>query len=312
MTDLVTGAAGFIGSHLSARLLEQGRDVVGVDCFTDYYDPARKRANIAPLLDRPGFRLVELDLAADALEDVVRGVERVFHLAAQPGVRGSWGAGFATYIRQNIAATQRLLEALRGTGARIFYASSSSVYGEAEGARTSEETLPRPVSPYGVTKLTGEQLVLAYVRAAGFDARAVRYFTVYGPRQRPDMAFSRFIDAGRRDVPVDVYGDGNQTRDFTFVADAVEATILAGTVDDPGERVFNVGGGSTTSVNEVLEHLGSILGRPLEVRRLPEQPGDVRHTGADLERTRRVLGWTPRVAIQDGLAAQVDATVRAS
>ena len=307
MTDLVTGAAGFIGSHLSARLLEVGREVVGVDCFTDYYDPARKRTNVASLLAHSRFRLIETDLAIDPLEQVVAGAERVFHLAAQPGVRGSWGAGFATYVRQNVTATQRLLEALRGTDARIVYASSSSVYGEAEGARTSEETLPRPVSPYGVTKLTGEQLVLAYVRAAGFDARAVRYFTVYGPRQRPDMAFARFIEAARRGDPVDVYGDGNQTRDFTFVADAVEATILAGSVDDPGQRVFNVGGGSTTSVRGVIEMLGEILGHGLETRRLPEQPGDVRHTGADLERTRRELGWQPRIAIRDGLAAQVDA-----
>jgi UDP-glucuronate 4-epimerase len=308
VTDLITGAAGFIGSHLAARLLDDGREVVGVDCFTDYYDPARKRRNVAPLQDRPGFRLVEADLATDDLAGVVNGVERVYHLAAQPGVRGSWGDGFATYIRQNIAATQRLLEALRGTGSRVVYASSSSIYGEAEGAKTTEDTLPRPVSPYGVTKLSGEQLVMAYVRAAGLDARAVRYFTVYGPRQRPDMAFSRFIAAAQRGDPVDVYGDGNQTRDFTFVADAVEATMLAGTVDDPAERIFNVGGGSTTSVREVLELLGTILGRPVEVRRQPEQPGDVRHTGADLERTRRVLGWRPRVAIADGLAAQVDAT----
>jgi UDP-glucose 4-epimerase len=311
VTYVVTGAAGFIGSHLSERLLADGRDVIGVDCFTDYYDPARKRGNVERILDHPRFRLVEADLAVDPLDDLVAGASRVYHLAAQPGVRGSWGAGFAAYIRQNITATQRLLEALRGSDARVVYASSSSVYGEAEGARTSEDTLPRPVSPYGVTKLSGEQLVMAYVRAAGLDARAVRYFTVYGPRQRPDMAFSRFINAARLGQPVEVYGDGGQTRDFTFVSDAVEATMLAGTVDDPRDRIFNVGGGSTTSVREVLDLLRGIVGRSVAVRELAAQPGDVRHTGADLSRTRRVLGWQPQVTLRDGLRAQVDAAVAA-
>ncbi len=307
MTDVVTGVAGFIGSHLATRLLAEGRDVVGVDCFTDYYDPARKRANVGPLLGHANFRLAEVDLAVDTIDEIVAGASCVYHLAAQPGVRGSWGAGFGAYIRQNIGATQTLLEAMRGTGARIVYASSSSIYGEAEREKTTEDTLPRPISPYGVTKMSAEHLVLAYHRSAGLDARAVRYFTVYGPRQRPDMAFSKFIAAARRGDAVDVYGDGTQTRDFTFVADAVDATMRAGSVDDPGERVFNVGGGSKTSVREVLDMLGEMLGGPVAVRSLPPQPGDVHHTGADLERTRRVLGWNPSVAIRDGLQAQVDA-----
>ena len=307
MTDIVTGVAGFIGSHLATRLLAEGHDVVGVDCFTDYYDPAVKRANIAGLLDHPRFRLAEHDLATEPLDDLVTGAACVFHLAAQPGVRGSWGDGFATYVRQNVIATQRLLEAMGGAGTRLVYASSSSIYGEAEQAQTAEDCLPRPVSPYGVTKLSAEQLVMAYHRTGGVDARCVRYFTVYGPRQRPDMAFSRFIRAARRDEPVDVYGDGSQTRDFTFVSDAVDATLRAGLVDDPGEAIFNVGGGSTISVRAVLDLLGEILGRPVAVRTLPPQAGDVRHTGADLDRARRVLGWQPTVALADGLRAQVDA-----
>ena len=288
MTDVVTGVAGFIGSHLASRLLAEGHDVVGIDCFTDYYDPGRKRANVAPLLGHPRFRLAELDLALDPLEEVVSGAACVYHLAAQPGVRGSWGSGFATYVRQNILATQRLLEAVGGEGRRLVYASSSSIYGEAEQALTAEDCLPRPVSPYGVTKLSAEQLVLAYDRTMGLDARCVRYFTVYGPRQRPDMAFSRFIRAARLGEPVEVYGDGSQTRDFTFVTDAVDATVRAGTVDDAGERVFNVGGGSTTSVREVLDILGELLratGRdpqpPAAVRRCPAHRSRPRSCPAD-------------------------------
>jgi UDP-glucuronate 4-epimerase len=307
MSDVVTGVAGFIGSRLAARLLADGNEVIGIDCFTDYYDPARKRANVATLLDQPGFRLVELDLAEADVGDLVAGAACVFHLAAQPGVRGSWGPGFGPYVRNNIVATQRLLEAMRGSGARIAFASSSSIYGEAEGALTAEDTTPRPVSPYGVTKLSSEQLVMAYRRAAGLDARCVRYFTVYGPGQRPDMAFSRFIAAARRGEAVDLYGDGEQTRDFTFVADAVDATIRAGRVDDPGEAIFNVGGGSNASVRDVLSILGGILGQTVKVRKLPPQPGDVRHTGADLTRARRVLDWRPTVSLEDGLRAQVEA-----
>jgi len=307
VTDVVTGVAGFIGSHLATRLLAEGRDVVGIDCFTDYYDPARKRTNVASLIEHPRFRLAEVDLALDPLDELVSGAACVYHLAGQPGVRGSWGTGFATYVRQNIIATQRLLESLRDRGGRLVYASSSSIYGEAEQARTAEDCLPRPVSPYGVTKLSAEQLVLAYDQTMGIDARCVRYFTVYGPRQRPDMAFSRFIRAARRGEPVEVYGDGNQTRALTRGADAVDATIRAGMVDDADERVFNVGGGSTTSVREVLDILGDILGGPVTVRNQPPQSGDVRHTGADLGRARRVLGWNPTVSIREGLAAQVQA-----
>jgi nucleoside-diphosphate-sugar epimerase len=309
VTTVVTGVAGFIGSHLAARLVAEGEEVVGIDCFTDYYPPERKRANLVGLVGQPRFRLVELDLAVDPLADALAGAATVYHLAAQPGVRGSWGDGFAAYIRNNIAATQRLLEALRDSGVRIVYASSSSIYGEAEQAQTPEDRVPRPVSPYGVTKMTAEHLVMAYGRAAGLDARSVRYFTVYGPRQRPDMAFSKFIRAVRRGDPVDVYGDGEQTRDFTFVADAVDATLRAGRVDDPGEAIFNVGGGSTISVTAVLALLGDIVGRPVTIRTMPPQAGDVRHTGADLSRARQVLDWRPTVTLEEGLRAQVAAAV---
>jgi nucleoside-diphosphate-sugar epimerase len=308
VTDVVTGVAGFIGSHLAGRLLADGHDVVGIDCFTDYYDPATKRANVATLIPHPRFRLAELDLAEDDVRDQVAGASCVYHLAAQPGVRGSWGPGFAPYVRNNIVATQRLLETIRGTDTRLVFASSSSVYGEAEAGLTGEDRALRPVSPYGVTKLCSEQLVMAYRRAVGVDARCVRYFTVYGPRQRPDMAFSRFIEAASRGEAVDVYGDGEQTRDFTFVADAVDATIKAGQVSDAGDAIFNVGGGSNASVRRILSILEGLLGRQVEVRTLPPQPGDVRHTGADLSRAREVLGWRPAVSLEDGLRAQVEAS----
>ena len=310
MTVLVTGAAGFIGSHLVERLLAEGHDVVGLDCLTDYYATSRKRANLAPLQANPRFRFEHVDLAVADLRPLVAGAEQVFHLAGQPGVRASWGEAFGGYVRNNITATQRLLEALAGSRARLVFASSSSIYGDAERHPTPEDAVPQPISPYGVTKLCSEQLVMAYRRSAGLDARCVRYFTVYGPRQRPDMAFSKFIAAALRGDAIEVYGDGSQVRDFTFVADAVEATVRAAAVEDPGEAIFNVGGGSQVTVRHVLEVLGEILGSPLSVRTGPPQPGDVRATGADLRRAARLLGWQPTVALADGLRAQVDAARR--
>jgi nucleoside-diphosphate-sugar epimerase len=231
----------------------------------------------------------------------------VYHLAAQAGVRASWGDSFAPYVRHNITGTQRLLEQLRGSPARLVFASSSSVYGDADRYPTPEDVVPRPVSPYGVTKLCSEQLVMAYRRSAGIDARCLRYFTVYGPRQRPDMAFSRFIAAAREGHPIEVYGDGSQVRDFTFVSDAVEATIRAGAVDEPAAAIFNVGGGSRVTLRGVIGLLGEILGAPVAVRNLPAQAGDVRETGADLARAGAVLGWRPTVSLEEGLRAQVRA-----
>jgi nucleoside-diphosphate-sugar epimerase len=308
---VVTGVAGFIGSHLATRLLAQAEDVIGLDCMTDYYDISLKRANLDGLLGHPRFRFEDLDLAQDELPAHLGDATCVYHLAAQPGVRKSWGGAFGTYVRNNIIATQRLLEAMRESGARMVFASSSSVYGDAERYPTPEDSTPQPISPYGVTKLCSEQLVMAYRRSAGLDARCVRYFTVYGPRQRPDMAFARFIAAARTGDAVEVYGDGQQVRDFTFVGDAVAATIQAGTVTDPGEAIFNVGGGSRVTVREVLANLAEILGRRIDIRELPAQPGDVRETGADLRRAAAILGWRPEVSLDEGLRAQVAATISA-
>jgi UDP-glucuronate 4-epimerase len=307
MSVVITGVAGFIGSHLATRVLAEDEDVIGLDCMTDYYDVSLKRANLDGLLGHPRFRFERLDLAQDELPTHLRAASCVYHLAAQPGVRKSWGGEFATYVRNNIVATQRLLEAMRESRARIVFASSSSVYGDAERYPTPEDATPQPISPYGVTKLCSEQLVMAYRRSAGVDARCVRYFTVYGPRQRPDMAFSRFIAAARRGDAVEVFGDGEQVRDFTYVADAVEATIRAGSVADPGEGIFNVGGGSRVTVRSVLATLGEILDRPVEIRELPAQPGDVRETGADLRRAASTLDWSPTVSLDEGLRAQVAA-----
>lgn len=307
MSVVVTGVAGFIGSHLAARLVEGTEDVVGIDCFSDYYAPSLKEANLRPLLSHPRFRFERMDLAQDELQTIIAGASCVYHLAGQPGVRDSWGAAFGSYVRNNIIATQRLLEAMRGSGARLVYASSSSVYGDTERSPTPEDTTPQPISPYGVTKLCAEQLVMAYRRSADLDARCVRYFTVYGPRQRPDMAFSRFIGAATRGDAVEVYGDGEQVRDFTYVADAVEATILAGLVADPGKAIFNVGGGSTVTVRGVLAMLGEILGTTIAVRELEAQPGDVRETSADLGRASSTLDWHPTVSLEKGLRAQVSA-----
>jgi len=301
---LVTGAAGFIGSHLCEALVARGFDVTGVDCFTDYYDPALKRRNVAGLLAGPRFRLLELDLSSADLEALPAAPRYVFHQAAQPGVRASWGAEFADYARHNVLATQRLLERYKGTNAeRVVVASSSSVYGDAEKMPTGEGDLPRPFSPYGVTKLAAEHLALLYARNFAMPAVALRYFTVYGPRQRPDMGFNRFVAALLRDKPIGVYGDGEQTRDFTYIADAVEANLAAAERGVPG-RAYNVGGGSRVSVNHVLETLGRIAGKAPEVTHGAPQPGDPRDTGADIARARADLGWSPQVRLEDGLARQ--------
>ncbi len=301
MRVLVTGCAGFIGSHLCRRLLADGHEVVGVDCFTPYYPRAIKEANVADLLPDPNFTLLELDLATADLRPLLDGVEIVYHQAAQAGVRASWGTQFESYIRHNVLATQRLLEAAKASRLRKFvYASSSSIYGDAECYPTSEDVVPRPVSPYGVTKLAAEQLTYLYWKNYGVPTIALRYFTVYGPGQRPDMAFHKFILAALQGRPIQVYGDGNQTRDFTFVEDAVEANISAGQCEASGVAL-NVGGGSRVTVNEVLQMLGEILQMELVVEHLPPQKGDVRHTSADITLASRLLGYEPKVDIKTGL-----------
>jgi UDP-glucose 4-epimerase len=306
MNALVTGCAGFIGSHVAEALLDRGVTVTGLDCFTDYYPRPIKEANIAALRARQGFRLVEARLERADLAPLLDGVTHVFHLAAQAGVRKSWGRDFRTYTVDNVDATQALLEAVKGRPIhRLVYASSSSVYGDSVPIPMREDALPRPISPYGVTKLAAEQLCALYHGTYGAPAVSLRYFTVYGPRQRPDMAFHRFLRAARRGEPITVYGDGEQTRDFTFVGDAVAATLAAGDRGAPG-AVYNIGGGSRVSISSVLGLVERVTGRTLDVRREPPQKGDMRDTYADSSRARADLGFTPSTPLEEGLAAEYE------
>ncbi len=305
MRALVTGAAGFIGSHLSKRLCAAGHEVIGLDSFTDYYDVSLKRANAQEVV-RAGVQLVEGDLNRVDLAHLLDGVEVVFHQAGQPGVRSSWGSEFSTYTHCNVDATQRLLEACRGlpTLRRLVYASSSSVYGNAERFPTRETDRPQPLSPYGVTKLAAEHLCSLYAASFGLPTVSLRYFTVYGPGQRPDMAFTRFAKAAARGDEIQVYGTGEQVRDFTYVDDVVEANVLAASREIPPGTVLNVAGGSHTSVNEVLSTFEQLAGRKLLVKRIAPVAGDVIRTGGDTEAIRSTLDWVPRVSLQDGIGRQ--------
>jgi nucleoside-diphosphate-sugar epimerase len=304
MKALVTGAAGFIGSHLSGALLDRGADVIGIDCFTDYYPRRIKEANLAEVQRRNGFSFVEARIQDADLPALLDGVTHVYHLAAQAGVRKSWGRDFQIYTTNNVEATQQLLEACVGRPIhRFVYASSSSLYGDNVSIPMREDALPQPVSPYGVTKLAAEQLGYLYHVNHGVPATAVRYFTVYGPRQRPDMAFHRFIRASLEGTPITLYGDGEQTRDFTFVADAVAATMAAGDRGVPG-RAYNIGGGSRVSMNQVIDIIGRVAGHPLEVRREPVQKGDMRDTYADTTLARADLGFAPSVTLEQGIEAE--------
>ena len=304
MKALVTGAAGFIGSHLSAALLDSGTTVAGIDCFTDYYPRALKEANLAALKGRPGFSFTEAALQDVDLKALLTGVTHVFHLAGQAGVRKSWGDDFDVYIRDNIQATQRLLEAVaRMPIQKYVYSSSSSVYGNNVPLPMREDTYLQPLSPYGVTKLAGEHLGNLYFANHGVQTVSLRYFTVYGPRQRPDMAFQRFLTAARDGTPITVYGDGEQTRDFTFVSDIVAANIAAAAQGRPGS-VYNIGGGSRVMLNHVLELVRAVTGKTVAVQREPEQKGDMRHTYADTSAARRDLDFKPRVTLENGLDQQ--------
>ncbi len=304
MKVVVTGAAGFIGSHLSDRLIEAGHEVVGIDCFADYYGRALKEQNLEKARSHDNFRFEEVDLVDAELAQILDGAEVVYHLAGQPGVRPSWGPQFDRYVRDNVIATQRLLEALKSEPIRrLVFAGSSSVYGDAEMFPTKESALPRPVSPYGVTKLAAEHLTHLYTRNFGMPVVTVRYFTVYGPRQRPDMAFARFMRALAAGEDIEVYGDGEQTREFTYVSDAVEGTIKASTADVVGQ-IFNLGGGSRVTVNKVLATLQEISGIEVHRKTLPAAPGDPRHTGASINLARERLGWEPRVSLREGLDKQ--------
>lgn len=306
-TALVTGCAGFIGSHLTESLLADGCSVLGLDCFNDNYGRAQKLRNLDRAREWERFEFVPLDLAFGDLVDLVEDCEAIFHLAAEPGVRSSWDERFAKYVRNNIAGTQQLLDAAREfPDKRFVFASSSSVYGQALTFPTHEDVLPAPHSPYGVTKLAAEHLCRAYHENFGVDAVTLRYFSVYGPRQRPDMAFNIFCRAALNDEPITVFGDGNQTRDFTFVGDVVSATRLAADASDVDARIFNVGGGSHITLRTALELIEQFAGRKLEVRYGSREAGDVRDTLADVNRSREVLGFETGVAFQDGLLAEFE------
>ncbi len=306
MRALVTGVAGFIGSHLVERLAAEGHSVVGVDCLTSYYDREQKRANLGRLNGLPDCDVVEADLRTTELAPLLEGIDVVFHQAGQPGVRASWASGFTSYVEHNVLATQRLLEAVREHPvARFVFASSSSVYGNAAAYPTTEDDLPRPQSPYGVTKLAAEHLCGVYARTWDVPSVSLRYFTVYGPRQRPDMAMHKLIEAALSSEPFPMYGDGHQVRDFTFVDDVVAANIRAAVSAVPAGSVINVAGGSSITLLEVVETVGELVGRGVELERRPPQPGDVERTGGSTDRARDLLGWEPTVPFRAGLAEQV-------
>ena len=301
---LVTGAAGFIGSRLVETLLSTGYKVIGLDNFSNYYEPSLKRANIAASLGNPRFSMVDDDLATADLGSLLDGVDAVFHLAGQPGVRTSWGIGFSTYLRQNLLATQHLLEALAHRTIPMVMASTSSVYGENDGRPLTEDAPLRPISPYGMTKAAAEQLIDVYRRDRRVPVVCLRYFTVFGPRQRPDMAFQQFVDALENARPLNIFGSGNQTRDFTYVDDVVAATIAAVGAPSP---VYNVGGGTPASVNDAVALLQQLTGKQGEVIRTECARGDIYRSWADTSRLRNEVGWQPRTTLADGLSAQIAA-----
>ena len=306
MKALVTGAAGFIGSHLVEQLLSDGADVVGIDSFTDYYARELKNANLVGPRAHPRFRLLESQIQDADLDAVLADRTHVFHLAAQAGVRKSWGRDFAVYTACNVEATQILLEACsRAQLQRVVYASSSSVYGDDAVMPMHETHRPQPVSPYGVSKLAAEHLCYLYWVGHRVPTVSLRYFTVYGPRQRPDMAFNRFLRAIAAGQPIPLYGDGEQTRDFTFVRDAVAATIAAANQGDPGS-VYNIGGGARVTMNHVLRLMATCTGREPRIERLPVQLGDMRDTYADTRAARDTLGFDPTVSLASGIEAEYE------
>jgi nucleoside-diphosphate-sugar epimerase len=304
MKTLVTGVAGFIGSHLAEKLLAEGREVVGVDSFLDNYPRSFKDKNLAAFSGHTNFQFVGADLLRLDLKDLLRDVSHVFHLAGQPGVRSSWGGEFNRYTDNNIMATQLLLEAAKERPlAKFVYASTSSVYGDTDDLPMREDGGTRPVSPYGASKLAAEHLCHLYWRAFAVPTVALRFFTVYGPRQRPDMFFHIFMRALRRGEEVPIYDDGEQTRDFTFCADIVDGVLAAGRYPGQGE-VFNLGGGSEVSLLHAIALAEVIAGRKGRLRRFDRQKGDVRHTSARLDWAREKLGYAPKVGLEEGLTEQ--------
>jgi nucleoside-diphosphate-sugar epimerase len=312
-TVLVTGAAGFIGSHLTERLVQENYSVIGLDAFTDYYARNVKENNLRDVCNDPRFTFVEADLRTADLRDLLTryNVKIVFHEAGQAGVRPSWGKDFQPYVERNILATQALLEAIvslpdRSQIQKFVFASSSSVYGDAEKLPTSEDDLPRPISPYGVTKLAAEHLCFLYAKQYGLPVVALRYFSVYGPRQRPDMGMNIFIDSILRGKPIRIFGDGEQTREMTFVSDIVQANLLALNAPNDAPRVYNIGGGSRSTINGILETLGEIAQTQLRLEYQARAPGDHRHGAADISHARHDLGYAPSVGLEDGLRRQFE------
>src|SRR3954453_9122096 len=303
---VVTGAAGFVGSHLVDTLLELGDTVVGIDCFTPYYDPDTKRQNLARASDHEAFTLVEADLREADLLPLVEGVDTVFHQAAQPGVRLSWSDGFGEYASHNVLATQRLLEAARDSDVRrVVYASSSSVYGNQDRYPTVETDLPRPYSPYGVTKLAAEHLCNLYAENWGLDTISLRYFTVFGPRQRPDMSIHRLCEAALTGASFPRFGDGRQVREFTYVADIVAANLCAADANVAPGTAVNIAGGGEIELNDLIATVAELAGTELEIENHPAQAGDARRNGGTTDRASAQLGWAPEVGLREGIAAQL-------
>lgn len=307
MLAIVTGCAGFIGSNLCDRLLAEGHEVIGIDCFTDYYATHIKQANIEQALQHPRFQLINRNIIEIDWIKLLDKSQLLFHQAAQAGVRSSWGTQFTEYTRNNIEATQVILEAAKKSDnlQRLVMASTSSVYGDAETMPTPETACPKPVSPYGITKLAAERLASLYHKNFGVPVVMLRYFTVYGPRQRPEMAFSKFIRAISQQQPIELYGDGEQSRDFTFVSDVVEANLKAAFVPDIAGEIFNIGGGSRVTLRHAVEQIGSIIGHPVRYLKEDSQPGDARHTSADITKAKKILGYTPQVDLLTGLSKQI-------
>ena len=305
-THIVTGVAGFIGSHLAETLLKQGNDVIGIDQFNDYYDPQLKQNNIVTLQEFSNFKLIKGDIEKLNWQELLKSVDVVYHQAAQAGVRASWGTGFTSYTQRNINATQVILEAAKQVKSlkRIVYASSSSIYGNAATMPTPETLCPQPVSPYGITKLAGERLCWLYHQNFGVPATALRYFTVYGPRHRPDMAFHKFFKAVMEDRAISIYGDGQQTRDYTFVSDVVTANLAAGKVPEAIGEAFNIGGGSRVTLIELLEIMERVIGRSIRKNYVEKAKGDARHTSADITKAKKILGYSPQVSLAEGLTKE--------
>lgn len=303
---IVTGVAGFIGSHLTETLLQQGEEVIGIDEFNDYYDPMFKYKNIAHLNGASGFTLIEADIQFLDWHQLLEDVDVVYHQAAQAGVRASWGKGFASYTERNINATQILLEAAKDAKnlKRLVFASSSSVYGDAETLPTHEEICPQPVSPYGITKLAGEFLCKLYHKNFGVPSVSLRYFTVYGPRQRPDMAFHKFFKSILQDEAIPIYGDGQQTREFTYVSDIIAANLAAAIAPAAVGEIFNIGGGSRVVLAEVLDTIEQIVGKPIKRNHIEKAMGDARHTAADISKAQKLLGYQPQVSLTEGLTKE--------